>query len=44
MRWVTYETDGGDRVGVVDGDRIHPVAPGVGLIDLIGRGARELRA
>ncbi|MGK5550148.1 fumarylacetoacetate hydrolase family protein [Actinomadura kijaniata] len=44
MRWVTYATDAGDRVGVIGGDRIHPLAPDVGLIELIGRGAEELRA
>lgn len=44
MRWVTYATDAGDRVGVIGGDRIHPVAPGVSMIDLIGRGGAELRA
>ncbi|MGP3916947.1 fumarylacetoacetate hydrolase family protein [Nonomuraea sp. 10N515B] len=44
MRWVTYATDAGDRVGVIGDDRIHPVAPGVSLIELIGRGREELRA
>ncbi|WP_067812903.1 fumarylacetoacetate hydrolase family protein [Actinomadura kijaniata] len=44
MRWVTYATDTGDRVGVIGGDRIHPLAPDVRLVDLIGRGAEELRA
>ncbi|MDF2707404.1 MAG: 2-hydroxyhepta-2,4-diene,7-dioate isomerase [Nonomuraea muscovyensis] len=44
MRWVTYVTDIGDRVGVIGEDLIHPVAPGVSLIELIGRGAAELRA
>ncbi|MFC3979804.1 fumarylacetoacetate hydrolase family protein [Streptosporangium jomthongense] len=44
MRWVTYETDDGDRVGVVDDDRIHPIGPGVSLIDLIGQGSEKLRA
>nr|WP_055506191.1 fumarylacetoacetate hydrolase family protein [Nonomuraea pusilla] len=44
MRWVTYATDTGDRVGVIGEDRIHPVAPDVSLIELIGRGAEELRA
>ncbi|MFI7439640.1 fumarylacetoacetate hydrolase family protein [Nonomuraea indica] len=44
MRWVTYATGTGDRVGVIGDDRIHPVAPGVALIELVGRGAAELRA
>ncbi|WP_067136178.1 fumarylacetoacetate hydrolase family protein [Microtetraspora malaysiensis] len=43
MRWVTYATNTGDRVGVIGEDWIHPVAPGVSLLDLIGRGAEELR-
>ncbi|WP_084964965.1 fumarylacetoacetate hydrolase family protein [Thermoactinospora rubra] len=44
MRWVTYATDAGDRVGVIGGDRIHPVAPGVSLVELISRGAEQLLA
>ncbi|WP_283135881.1 fumarylacetoacetate hydrolase family protein [Rhizohabitans arisaemae] len=44
MRWVTYATAAGDRVGVIGEERIHPVAPGLSLIELIGRGAGELRA
>jgi 2-keto-4-pentenoate hydratase/2-oxohepta-3-ene-1,7-dioic acid hydratase in catechol pathway/glyoxylase-like metal-dependent hydrolase (beta-lactamase superfamily II) len=44
MRWVTYTTDIGDRAGVLGDDLIHPVPPGVGLIELIRRGANELRA
>ncbi len=44
MRWVTYATDAGDRVGVIGEDRIHPVAQGVSLVELIGRGAGGLRA
>ncbi|GAA3165316.1 hypothetical protein [Nonomuraea roseoviolacea] len=40
MRWVTYASD----TGVMGGDRCHPVPPGVGLIELVGRGAEELRA
>ncbi|MEV2272007.1 fumarylacetoacetate hydrolase family protein [Nonomuraea africana] len=44
MRWVTYATDNGDRVGVIGEDRIHPAASHVSLIELIGRGAEELRA
>jgi 2-keto-4-pentenoate hydratase/2-oxohepta-3-ene-1,7-dioic acid hydratase in catechol pathway/glyoxylase-like metal-dependent hydrolase (beta-lactamase superfamily II) len=44
MRWVTYATDIGDRAGVLGDDLIHPVPPGVGLIELISRGTDELRA
>ncbi|MEQ4720662.1 hypothetical protein [Nonomuraea sp. B19D2] len=40
MRWVTYATD---RVGVIGEHRIHPVAPGVSWVELIGWGAEELR-
>ncbi|WP_240197212.1 fumarylacetoacetate hydrolase family protein [Nonomuraea lactucae] len=41
---MTYATDAGDRVGVIGEDRIHPVAQGVSLVELIGRGAGGLRA
>ncbi|MGW2220494.1 fumarylacetoacetate hydrolase family protein [Nonomuraea sp. NPDC001684] len=44
MRWVTYATGTGDRVGVLGEDLIHPVAPGVRLLDLLGGGAEALRA
>ncbi|MBS9534602.1 fumarylacetoacetate hydrolase family protein [Mycobacterium sp. M1] len=46
MRWVTYRGDDGERTGVLggsaDGDVIHALAPGVTLLDLIGRGAAAL--
>jgi 2-keto-4-pentenoate hydratase/2-oxohepta-3-ene-1,7-dioic acid hydratase in catechol pathway len=39
MRFVTYAEDGGDRVGVLDHDgQIHPLAPGVTMLDLLRRG------
>ncbi|GII97609.1 fumarylacetoacetate hydrolase family protein [Sinosporangium siamense] len=44
MRWVTYETDTGDRTGLIRDDRIHPVAPHVDLIELISWGEDGLRA
>ncbi|MFF5210157.1 fumarylacetoacetate hydrolase family protein [Streptosporangium sp. NPDC000396] len=48
MRWVTYMSDGGDRVGVLDGERIHGLPPGTSLIDLLAdlreAGARALAA
>ncbi len=44
MRWVTYQADGGDRVGVVSGDAIHTLAVGVSLVDLIATGSDGLRA
>ncbi|MEV4124493.1 fumarylacetoacetate hydrolase family protein [Nocardia sp. NPDC049707] len=44
MRWVTYKSANGDRVGVVSGENIHALAAGARLIDLIGEGAERLRA
>ncbi|WP_433509149.1 fumarylacetoacetate hydrolase family protein [Nonomuraea sp. CA-143628] len=44
MRWVTYATDTEERAGVIGEDLIHPVAPGVSLVELVGRGAAALRA
>jgi 2-keto-4-pentenoate hydratase/2-oxohepta-3-ene-1,7-dioic acid hydratase in catechol pathway/glyoxylase-like metal-dependent hydrolase (beta-lactamase superfamily II) len=43
MNWVTLHDDNGERAGVLSGDAIHPVAPGVSLLELIGRGAAGLR-
>jgi 2-keto-4-pentenoate hydratase/2-oxohepta-3-ene-1,7-dioic acid hydratase in catechol pathway/glyoxylase-like metal-dependent hydrolase (beta-lactamase superfamily II) len=43
MKWVTYRDAEGPRTGVLSGDEIHAVAPGVTLLDLIGRGADGLR-
>lgn len=46
MRWVTYrDTDSpaGGRTGVLSGDTIHAMPPGVTLLELIGRGADGLR-
>lgn len=43
MRWVTYRDADGPRTGVLSGDEIHAVAPGVTLLDLVGRGADGLR-
>jgi 2-keto-4-pentenoate hydratase/2-oxohepta-3-ene-1,7-dioic acid hydratase in catechol pathway/glyoxylase-like metal-dependent hydrolase (beta-lactamase superfamily II) len=43
MRWVTFRHDGGERTGVLSGDVIHPMPPGVRLLDLIERGANGLR-
>jgi len=47
MKWVTYKADQNDvaeRTGVLSGDVIHAVPPGVTLLELIGRGAGGLRA
>ena len=44
MKWVTYQGDNGERVGVLAGDAIHPLPPGMTLLELIGRGAAGLRA
>ena len=43
MKWVTYKDDATERTGVLVGDVIHAVPPGVTLLDLIGRGAGGLR-
>src|SRR5579875_3978372 len=43
MRWVTYRGEDGDRTGVLFGQAIHAMPPGVSLLELIGRGADELR-
>src|ERR1700744_5473845 len=44
MRWLTFRDDSGERTGVLsgDGETIHPLRPGVSLLDLIGRGAAVL--
>src|ERR1700757_1319983 len=43
MKWVTYQGDSGERVGVLAGDAIHAMPPGVTLLDLVSRGADGLR-
>jgi 2-keto-4-pentenoate hydratase/2-oxohepta-3-ene-1,7-dioic acid hydratase in catechol pathway/glyoxylase-like metal-dependent hydrolase (beta-lactamase superfamily II) len=43
VKWVTYREAAGERTGVLSGDTIHAVAPGVTLLDLIDRGADGLR-
>src|SRR6185312_6606984 len=43
MKWVTYQGADGERTGVLSGDVIHPVPPGVTLLELIGRGGDGLR-
>ena len=45
MRWLTFRDDSGERTGVLsgDGDTIHPLTPGVSLLDLIGRGAAVMQ-
>lgn len=43
MKWATYRSDQGDRVGVVRGDDLCATAPGTELIELVGRGADGLR-
>ena len=43
MKWVTYRSDGGDRVGVLDDESIYALAPGTTLVELIGRGHDGLR-
>ncbi|MCV7382863.1 fumarylacetoacetate hydrolase family protein [Mycolicibacter longobardus] len=43
MRWVTYRSDDGQRAGVLHGDVIHAVQPGVTLLELIRLGPDGLR-
>ncbi|MFZ0835614.1 MAG: fumarylacetoacetate hydrolase family protein [Mycobacterium sp.] len=43
MRWVTYRSADGDRVGVLDDDSIYALPPGTTLVELIGRGHDGLR-
>jgi 2-keto-4-pentenoate hydratase/2-oxohepta-3-ene-1,7-dioic acid hydratase in catechol pathway/glyoxylase-like metal-dependent hydrolase (beta-lactamase superfamily II) len=43
MKWVTFRDADGERCGVLSGDEIHALGPGVSLLDLIGRGAHGLR-
>src|SRR4030088_2360769 len=42
MRWVTYQDGDGDRVGVLNDELIHALAPGASRIELIGHGADRL--
>jgi hypothetical protein len=43
VKWVTYQSDDGERVGVLSGDTIHALPAGVTLLDLIARGSDGLR-
>jgi 2-keto-4-pentenoate hydratase/2-oxohepta-3-ene-1,7-dioic acid hydratase in catechol pathway/glyoxylase-like metal-dependent hydrolase (beta-lactamase superfamily II) len=43
MKWVTFRDGDGERAGVLSGDAIHPLQPGVSLLELIGYGAVRLR-
>lgn len=43
MRWVTFRDDDGERTGVLAGDAIHALQPGVTLLELIGYGAAGLQ-
>src|SRR5271156_5068855 len=43
MKWVTYRSADGERTGVLAGDEIYAMPPGVTLLELIGRGADGLR-
>ncbi len=42
MKWATYQSDTGERTGVIYGDTIHAMPPGVTLIHLVGLGADGL--
>ncbi len=43
MKWVSYQGANGEQAGVVSGDDIHAMPPGVTLLELVGRGADGLR-
>jgi len=43
MKWVTFKDNNGERVGVLSGDAIHALRPGVSLLELIGSGAAVLQ-
>ncbi|MGB8387910.1 fumarylacetoacetate hydrolase family protein, partial [Mycobacterium sp.] len=43
MKWVTYQADNGERTGLLSGDTVYAMPPGVTMLDLIGRGADGLR-
>ncbi|MGH3556501.1 MAG: fumarylacetoacetate hydrolase family protein [Mycobacterium sp.] len=43
MRWATFRGDDGERTGVLSGDAIHAMPPGVTLLELIERGPAGLR-
>src|SRR3954452_9013713 len=38
MRFVTYAEDDGDRVGVLENGQVHPLSPGVTMLDLLRSG------
>lgn len=44
MKWVTYRSEDGERAGVLSGDKIYALPPGVALLDLLGGRADRLRA
>ncbi|HEY7050932.1 MAG TPA: fumarylacetoacetate hydrolase family protein, partial [Mycobacterium sp.] len=44
MKWVTYRSGDGDRVGVASDDSIYAVPDGTSLLDLLARGSDGLRA
>lgn len=43
MRFVTFDDDGRERAGVVDGATVHPLPPGVTLLNLLGDDGGALR-
>jgi 2-keto-4-pentenoate hydratase/2-oxohepta-3-ene-1,7-dioic acid hydratase in catechol pathway/glyoxylase-like metal-dependent hydrolase (beta-lactamase superfamily II) len=43
VKWLTFRGDEGERTGVLSGDIIHAMPPGVTLLELIGRGADGMR-
>lgn len=43
MRFLTFRDAAGERVGVLAGDRVHPLPIGIALIDLLGDDGTRLR-
>jgi 2-keto-4-pentenoate hydratase/2-oxohepta-3-ene-1,7-dioic acid hydratase in catechol pathway/glyoxylase-like metal-dependent hydrolase (beta-lactamase superfamily II) len=43
MKWVTFKDNNEERTGVLSGEVIHALAPGVSLLDLIGHGPAGLK-
>ncbi|KAA8968811.1 fumarylacetoacetate hydrolase family protein [Mycobacterium sp.] len=43
MKWVSFTDSDGERTGVLSGEMIHALPPGLTLLELIRRGATRLR-
>jgi hypothetical protein len=42
VRWVTYESTDGQRVGLIDGDKMVGLAAGSSLLDLLAAGTGSM--